>query len=273
MEQYELYHHGILGMRWGVRRYQNKDGSLTPAGKKHYKDDDIVRKKGNAFSHISDRSKLNMKNRSTFLMEDYDDMRVYGGTYGMAKASAQYRKSVKNPKIYAHVFKTKHGGVIAGEKAMRETFNNLLSKKNSFLIAAMKPGYELYKQRGQIKNNSSYEEFCKDNDRMFRLFTKTSLNHYSSRDSRGEYNKVKNNPYYVLGRMYTESLQHKKYIGMLDLNDKNTWYGAKQPMIVFNGKQFLEDKYVQELSIESMSRMGSALKEKGLKSTQKTELI
>ena len=30
----ELIHHGIRGMKWGVRRYQNKDGSLTPAGKK-----------------------------------------------------------------------------------------------------------------------------------------------------------------------------------------------------------------------------------------------
>ena len=33
---YVLYHHGIKGMKWGVRRYQNKDGSLTPAGKKRY---------------------------------------------------------------------------------------------------------------------------------------------------------------------------------------------------------------------------------------------
>lgn len=32
----ELYHWGIKGMRWGVRRYQNKDGSLTKAGKKRY---------------------------------------------------------------------------------------------------------------------------------------------------------------------------------------------------------------------------------------------
>lgn len=32
----ELMHWGIKGMKWGVRRYQNKDGTLTPAGKKRY---------------------------------------------------------------------------------------------------------------------------------------------------------------------------------------------------------------------------------------------
>ena len=36
----ELRHHGILGMKWGQRRFQNKDGSLTPAGKKRYSDDE-----------------------------------------------------------------------------------------------------------------------------------------------------------------------------------------------------------------------------------------
>lgn len=34
--EYELYHHGVKGMKWGVRRFRKKDGSLTSAGKKRY---------------------------------------------------------------------------------------------------------------------------------------------------------------------------------------------------------------------------------------------
>lgn len=34
--EYELKHAGIKGMRWGIRRFQNKDGTLTDAGKKRY---------------------------------------------------------------------------------------------------------------------------------------------------------------------------------------------------------------------------------------------
>lgn len=40
----DLYHHGVKGMRWGVRRYQRQDGSLTSAGRKRYSISEAVSK-------------------------------------------------------------------------------------------------------------------------------------------------------------------------------------------------------------------------------------
>ena len=39
----ELYHHGIKGQKWGVRRFQYEDGSLTPEGRERYRDGDGTR--------------------------------------------------------------------------------------------------------------------------------------------------------------------------------------------------------------------------------------
>lgn len=37
----ELQHHGIKGQKWGIRRFQNKDGSLTRKGRLRYQDNDV----------------------------------------------------------------------------------------------------------------------------------------------------------------------------------------------------------------------------------------
>lgn len=59
----ELYHWGVKGMKWGVRRYQNKDGSLTPRGKKRQKELSADEKERAA-------RKADLKNRRT--MSDAD---------------------------------------------------------------------------------------------------------------------------------------------------------------------------------------------------------
>lgn len=45
----ELYHYGIKGMKWGVRRFQNQNGTLTSAGRKRYADDPRVKKSKDAY--------------------------------------------------------------------------------------------------------------------------------------------------------------------------------------------------------------------------------
>lgn len=53
----ELYHWGIKGQKWGVRRYQNKDGTLTPAGKKRYDNELATMKESKRKNHVANPDK------------------------------------------------------------------------------------------------------------------------------------------------------------------------------------------------------------------------
>lgn len=82
--RHELYHHGIMGMKWGVRRYQNKDGTLTAEGKKRILEyrgnvynnkEDFSLKKGQRLDRVSDSDEKN--EGSTFVSFTDNDRVTY----------------------------------------------------------------------------------------------------------------------------------------------------------------------------------------------------
>lgn len=78
-----LSHHGILGMKWGIRRYQNDDGTLTAVGKKRY---------GNAETEFSE---LNAARKEYEQSKDYYMKKTAAGLLYNRKATDRLNKSVK----------------------------------------------------------------------------------------------------------------------------------------------------------------------------------
>lgn len=85
--QSELYHWGIKGMKWGVRRFRNKDGSLTPAGRRRYADDEASKK---AVATAKENLKKSNKELSKAYSE-YQRKTAYGMLYNK-KALDNYTK-------------------------------------------------------------------------------------------------------------------------------------------------------------------------------------
>lgn len=85
MEHDALLHYGIKGMKWGVRRYQNKDGSLTPKGEARYDRD----KRENAAKKKENRIDLSQPDPKRWAKEDLER------TKRTVDASANLAKELK----------------------------------------------------------------------------------------------------------------------------------------------------------------------------------
>lgn len=72
----ELYHHGIRGQRWGVRRYQNEDGSVTAAGAKRYYEDPTKARQHFDFQKVTSKIKSTAESAKDKISEAYKKKRT-----------------------------------------------------------------------------------------------------------------------------------------------------------------------------------------------------
>lgn len=101
----ELYHFGIKGQRWGIRRYQNNDGSLTSAGRKRYSDDPIVVKTKQdmktALVRKNDAQKTYEKASDTYMLTPTDKNK-----HLMQIAEKEYNAAKNDYKVKSFDYKT-----------------------------------------------------------------------------------------------------------------------------------------------------------------------
>lgn len=135
----ELRHHGIKGMRWGIRRYQNKDGSLTPAGRKRY-DQEIESLKSEKSKLQQKHKNLNaqqrMEARKDKLKADIEAEKEYlkngGKKSGKSDSSDKQNEETKEPEKKKSVSEMSSEELNEAINHMRlqQTYNQLYSQLN-----------------------------------------------------------------------------------------------------------------------------------------------
>lgn len=117
--KYTISHSGVLGMKWGVRRYQNKDGSLTEAGKARYRKDLTSRQ--NQGQNIDEKKFKADPHR--WVKEDLEsEKRVVDSASELVRKSQEIEKTTRPPKTRMDLSNMT-------EKEMREKINRELVER------------------------------------------------------------------------------------------------------------------------------------------------
>lgn len=150
-----LMHYGILGMKWGIRRYQNADGSLTDAGKKRYSISDLKRTDKASSKH--NRKTPNKKALMATGAVIAGTILLSYGAYSLSKAN--------NNNTYAEILKNRETINKTWDKINNEveTFHPDISKFDTFKSNTYKDEKERNRElMERLKNFQKSDKFPSD---------------------------------------------------------------------------------------------------------------
>lgn len=161
MTENYLSHHGVKGQKWGVRRYQNKDGSLTAAGKRKF----------NQVSKDSKENESHTKKAKWLLEGNSDNAKIYAKEmkeiadfnkdFGDRKGYKQYvelgKKYQQDSKKYNKMLKDIDNGVLKAGRDFITTKDKNFGDVNDRIIFK-KTDAEIKKARYKIKDDKTFKK-------------------------------------------------------------------------------------------------------------------
>ena len=293
-----LSHHGILGMKWGIRRFQNADGTLTAAGKERY------------------GSKENFENSDYYKKYRAKQLAKEGKNPDGTQKSKEQLQVERNKKIARNVAigagiaaAAIAGGILykkwadenkdliikGGEAMQRISNNNEIGLHDEFYAAFGKHDIKRYAQKlpkhfKDVEDKKRYARIFEPNNPALKEATGFSVKKLKAVDdikiaSLGSAKKVfkemqKSNKnlqgvdfdsfnYELAGnhsdptvKKFYQALKDKGYDGLVDVNDKKySGYYANNPAIIFNkGKVAIESVITKNFSDVDVEALNSKAK-------------
>lgn len=241
MNRYILCHHGIIGQKWGIRRFQNKDGTLTAEGRRHYKTNDYVFEKGMQFNTTVAINPYRPYSRSkkdptyVYDAENKRDSAIYKGpfvTYRLRRGAKyiytkKYEavKDLKSPsddkrvEIFLETYK-KHPAVF------EKTANKAMSSVKD--MAAQ--GHNLNGYLKTLSEGNSLTKKSSDDD--IKKYGYIGFNVASELKSDKNVKKAYD--------LYYKNVTKKGYDAIIDDNNKDVYNNASTPLIILKNTSIKE---------------------------------
>ena len=249
----ELFHHGIKGQKWGVRRFQNPDGTLTTAGKMRLRG--ANRKSKLAYKHLGvniSPKKLIANNDSD---PDYEPVYKEGST--VTHITPNNMKKLKTGQdLYVSAEKY--------DKVTYKTWLSLMLKNKGYgLNTPIKEvSFKLSKDlKAPSKNNQKniFNIFYKNNKHsvdsdMHEYYVKNKNKSYNKKEPYDDFIKSLDKPSKSKSAFYKE-LRKNGYNAVLDVHDINgSWMNAKRPLIVMEAKNILYDMKIKDINKKDLQK-------------------